>query len=262
MHNIGRTVRETYESNYETDPEFNTGFQQEFEYVGSGYAQETSDEMETGGWMNEQETWNNEVYETGESPFNEIMELELASELLEVQTEEELDQFLGKLIRKAGPSGIRNFVQSKGGRMLGGVLKKVAKVALPMAGRVVGGMFGGPIGAKIGGNIGQFATRAFGLELEGLSAEDQEFAMSKAFVRFAGAAARNTQTNNKTRVQPRNAVRESVIKAAKQFAPGLLNPMPGAYRSNYDKGIYDHRHYETGGGQWTAQEQSLPMQEF
>lgn len=261
MHNIGRTVRETYENNYEADYEQAGGYQQEFEANGSPYAQPSSNEFEN-AWSNEYEADAQEMYESGESPFSEMMELEMASELLEVQNEAELDQFIGKLIKRAAPQGARNFLQSKGGRMLGGVLKKVAKVALPLAGRVVGGFFGGPIGAKIGGNIGQFATRAFGLELEGLSAEDQEFAVSKAVVRFAGAAARNVQSDSKTRVQPAAAVRAGVVKAARRYATGLLNPMPGSYKITSDKGVYDHRDYESGNDGWVRQEQGMPVQEF
>ncbi len=261
MHNIGRTVRETYENNYEADHEHADSYQQEYENDGGAYPQQFANEFEN-SWSNEYEVEAQEMYESGESPFSEMMELELASELLEVQQEAELDQFIGKLMKRAAPQGARNFVQSKGGRMLGGVLKKVAKFALPMAGRVVGGFFGGPIGAKIGGNIGQFATRAFGLELEGLSAEDQEFAVSKALVRFAGAAARNVQADSKTRVQPAVAVRAGVVNAARRYATGLLNPMPGSYKMNSDKGVYDHRDYESGNDPWVRQEQGIPVQEF
>lgn len=55
------------------------------------------------------------------SPFNEIEEAELASELLEITDEAELDQFLGNLIKKAG-SAVGKFVKSPVGRALGGIL--------------------------------------------------------------------------------------------------------------------------------------------
>ena len=181
MHDIGRTVREAYETDYEQTHEHAFEMQE---------AQIIQEYENTWAYENNFEA----DFETDESsPFHETMEMELATELLEIQTEEELDQFLGKLIKRAVP-GVRNFMQSNAGRALGGVLKRVAKHALPIAGKVVGGMFGGPIGAKIGGGIGGFATRAFGLELEGLSAEDQEFELSKAFVRFAGAAAKSVKS--------------------------------------------------------------------
>src|ERR1700740_2081024 len=46
-----------------------------------------------------------------ESPFGEIEETELAEELLTVQSEEELDQFLGKLVKKAW-RGVKKFAKS------------------------------------------------------------------------------------------------------------------------------------------------------
>ncbi|HOY04650.1 MAG TPA: hypothetical protein PLO67_04565 [Saprospiraceae bacterium] len=249
MHNIGRTVRETYETNYETN------FENEHEHGQSEFETDTSGEFED-NWSREYETDEYEMYESAgsNSPFNEMTEMELASELLEVQNEEEFRRFLGKLTSKAAPQGApRNFGQSGAGKMLGGVLKRIAKTALPLAGRIAGGFFGGPIGAKIGSTVGNFASKAFGLELEGLSPEDKEFALSQALVRFSGAAARNVQSDPKARNKPAQAVREGVVRAAQQYAPGLLNPMPGAYRKIRNKGVYDHRDYETTGG-YVAQE--------
>lgn len=231
MHNIGRTVREMHENNFEHQHQ--EVYQSEFDAPAQEYES---------AWENEYETGMQESYAV--SPFNEMMEMEMATELLGVQNEEELDHFLSKLMSRAAPQGTRNAGRSNTGRMLGGVLKRVAKFALPMAGRIVGGMFGGPVGAKLGSSLGNMATRAFGLELEGLSAEDQEFEQSKAFVRFAGAAAREVQNDPKSRTQPKVAVRAGVIRAAQALGPGLLVPMPGAYRVNRDKGVYDHRDYE------------------
>jgi len=53
-----------------------------------------------------------------ESPFGEIEETELAEELLTIQSEEELDQFLGKLVKKAW-RGVKKFAKSGVGRALG-----------------------------------------------------------------------------------------------------------------------------------------------
>src|SRR6266481_4452691 len=66
-------------------------------------------------------------------PLHEQEELELASELLEVQSEDELEQFLGKLVKRAA-RGVSNFARSSTGRALGGILKNVAQRALPMVG--------------------------------------------------------------------------------------------------------------------------------
>src|SRR5262245_9427640 len=109
--------------------------------------------------------------------------MELAASLLEVSQESELDHFLGNLIRRAGQAAGR-FVRSPVGQVLGGILKGAAA-------RALGGYIGGAKGADIAGQLTAAAGRYFGLELEGLSPEDQEFEAAKAFVRFAGEAVKN-----------------------------------------------------------------------
>jgi len=59
--------------------------------------------------------------ETGEV-FGETEQMELASELLEITNEAELDRFLGDLISRAGKA-VGRFVSSPEGKALGGVLK-------------------------------------------------------------------------------------------------------------------------------------------
>ncbi len=154
------------------------------------------------------------------SPFDEIEEMELASQFLEITDEAELDQFLGNLIKKAGRAAGR-FVKSPVGRQLGGILKGAAKQALPILGKAVGTYFGGPAGAAIGGQLASAAGRAFGLELEGLSPEDQEFEVARQYVRFAGAAAKKAALTPPT-VPPQTAARTAVVAAAQQHAPGLI----------------------------------------
>jgi hypothetical protein len=120
--------------------------------------------------------------------MQEAEEMELATELLEVSNEHELDQFLGSLISKVG-KGLGDFVKSPVGQALGGVLKSAAKAALPIAGSALGGLVGGPAGAALGGNLASSAGHMFGLELEGLSSEDREFEVARRFVRLAHHAA-------------------------------------------------------------------------
>ena len=86
--------------------------------------------------------------ESGETVFKEDELMELASEFLAVNNEQELDQFLGDLIKKAGHA-IGSVVKSPVGQAIGGVLKSVAKKALPIAGGALGGFVGGPIISKI-----------------------------------------------------------------------------------------------------------------
>ena len=58
-------------------------------------------ELEFPGELNEWELPGEsyEGYELGSGEMNEAMELELAQELLEITTEAELEEFLGKLVR-------------------------------------------------------------------------------------------------------------------------------------------------------------------
>ena len=122
--------------------------------------------------------------------FSEDDELELASEFLEINNEEELQEFVDGLIKQA-EHGLNATVDPSMEQDLGDILKSVAKVALPIAGGVLGGYFGGPAGAALGSNLASQAGHAFGLELEGLSPEDSEFEVSKQFVRFAGTTVKN-----------------------------------------------------------------------
>jgi hypothetical protein len=153
--------------------------------------------------------------------FDEVEEMELASQLLEIQDEYEMDEFLGKLIKRASRA-VGKFVSSPTGKALGGILKGAAKKLLPVAGTALGAL-GGPLGAAVGGNLAGMAGKALGLELEGLSEEDQEFEVARQFVRFAGEAAKNAATAPPS-APPAAAAKGATVAAAKKHAPGLLRP--------------------------------------
>jgi len=157
--------------------------------------------------------------------FDEVEEMELANELLEIHDEAELEEFLGKLIKKAA-KGVGKFMSSPTGKMLGGVLKGAAKKLLPIAGGALGTFVGGPAGAMIGSNLAGMAGKAMGLELEGLSQEDQEFEVARQFVRFAGEAAKNTAAASPS-TPPAAAANAGTVAAARKHAPGLLRPSEG-----------------------------------
>ncbi len=151
----------------------------------------------------------------------ETYETELATELLEVSNEAELEQFLGNLISRAAGAA-RSFAASPTGRQLGGILKDAAKKALPVVGGAVGNWASpGGGGQKWGQRIGAAAGDLLGLELEGLSNEDRELEVARGFVRFANAAARNAARAPRT-APPAAVVGQAVQQAAAQYAPGLL----------------------------------------
>jgi len=175
----------------------------------------------------ELENYEYEQYEYGETGwgaetgvFSEAETMALAAELLEVSSEAELDRFLGDLIKKAGQAA-GQFIKSPVGQQLGGLLKGAAKKALPMVGSAVGGYFGGDTGAKIGSQVASTAGRIFGLELEGLSQEDQEFEAAKSFVQFAGEAAKNAASAPPS-ANPKAIAQQAATTAARQLAPGFL----------------------------------------
>jgi uncharacterized protein (DUF697 family) len=184
-----------YEAEYEYDDEYEDEYEGEHEFEG---------------------------YEM-ENVFDESEEMELASELLTVADDEELEYFLGKLIKKAGRK-IGKFVKSKAGRALGKVLKGVAKKALPIAGGALGTLVGGPAGGAIGSKLAGAAGKMFGLELEGLSPEDQEFEVARRVVRLAGNAAQKAAVAP-PRANPVSVAKTAVVKAAKTQAPGLIRPI-------------------------------------
>lgn len=170
--------------------------------------------------------------------FNEGQEMELAAELLEVGNEQELEQFLGDFIKKAGKA-IGGIVKSPIGQAIGGVLKSAAKVALPIAGGALGTFVGGPLGTSIGSSLGSMAGQALGLELEGLSQEDREFEAARQFIRFAGETVKNAM-EAPPNGNPGAVAKTAAAEAAREHAPGLMDP------ALHQSGHHHHRHH----GHW------------
>jgi uncharacterized protein (DUF697 family) len=210
MHDLDRTTAE-----FEADPEL---------YEADGQELEWEDGYET-----------DESY-AGEGVLTEADEMQLAAELLEVADEAELDYFIKKVFRKVG-RGLRSFARSGVGRALGRGLRKIGKVALPIAGKAVGGFFGGPAGAAIGGKLGSAATKLFELELEGMSYEDQEFEVARRYVQLAADAAKNAAAaapNTPPEAAGRVA-KNALAKAARRYAPGLLRGGRPAFAGAYGR---------------------------
>jgi hypothetical protein len=156
--------------------------------------------------------------------FGETEQMELATELLEVTNEAELDRFLGQIINRAGQA-VGRFIGSPEGKALGGVLKGAAKQVLPAIGSAVGGYLGGDRGAQLGQQAASAAGTLFGLELEGLSGEDREFEIARRFVSFAGEAVKNLASASSS-PDPRIAANNAATLAAQTHAPGLLQARP------------------------------------
>ena len=123
-----------------------------------------------------------------EQMLNEEELEEVASELLSVTNEQELEQFLGNIF-KTVTGAVGNFARSPAGQQVGGILKNIAHKAIPLAGQAVGNWVAPGVGGQIGGQLASGVGSMFGLELEGMSHEDRDFEVAKQFVRLAADAA-------------------------------------------------------------------------
>lgn len=184
----------------------------------------------------------------GEGALSEEQELDLAAELLEIESEEELDQFIGSLIGigskllpglakgigglfgKKGRRRKRGMPRGRGGA-LGGALKGIAKTALPFVGGALGSVVPG-VGTAIGGALGSALGGLFELEMEGLSGEDQELEQARRFVQLATTAAQKAAAIP-VQVDPRAAAQQALAAAAESIAPSVGpagGPRPGPGR--------------------------------
>jgi uncharacterized protein (DUF697 family) len=168
-------------------------------------------------------------------PLSEQEELEFASQLLEVTSEQELEQFIGNVFRKA-VRGARNFARSSAGRALGGALKSVARKALPVVGGAIGSWVAPGVGTAIGTRLGSMASRLFEFENES-AAQELELEMARRVVRIGATAARNAASASRG-ADPRQAAQRALIAATRKHAPAALprrrgrgrRPYPGRHR--------------------------------
>lgn len=102
--------------------------------------------------------------------FSAEQEAELAQELLSVNSEDELNQWLSSLIRRAG-GAVGSAVNSPTGQAIGNAIKGVAKDALKGglvgAGKSAGTKVGGKVGSIAGGALGAAAGQKLGSYLGG-----------------------------------------------------------------------------------------------
>lgn len=177
-----------------------------------------------------------------ESPFSENEEMELAMELLSVASEEELEQFLGKVFKKIarGVKKVGSFV-GKVAKPLGGVLKGIAKKALPFVGGALGSFIPIPgVGTALGSALGGALSKALEMEFEGMDSEQQEFEMARRFVRIAGSAAQLAGNGDGSPA----SVRQALVQALQTHAPHL------AAESAYGGEGEDEGEGEAYGGRW------------
>lgn len=137
-------------------------------------------------------------------------EMQDAAELLERVDEGELESYLVELIDKAGRPSSGRITTA-----LAAVLGRSARRLLHHSGTARAAAAG----------------RVFGLELEGLSPEDQAFEVARHFVRFASDAARRATRAPATGSPHADALRAAAA-AARQLAPGLLPSLDSGGRAH------------------------------
>ena len=183
-----------------------------------------------------------------ETPLSEAAEYELASELLEITSEQELEQFLGNIFRSVG-----GFINSPVGRALGGVLKNVAKKALPVVGGALGSVVMPGIGTTLGSKLGHAASGMFEVELEAVPAEAAEFEVARRFVNLAASSAHHAaMARPRPGVSPRTTARAAVAAGARHHAPGVYRVMirtlaPSAAARPMGTGLHGVRRSPTAG---------------
>lgn len=163
-----------------------------------------------------------------EMPFNENEELALAHEFLSVSNEQELDYFLGNLLRRAW-GGIKRFAASPQGQKIGSLvksnLKSTARNLIPQVGAQVGNYIGGNQGGAMGQSLGNWVNNRFLKETDFEDYEDNESCSCKKpalktarkFVRYAGHVAKKASTAPKN-VSPVKVVKVAVKTANRKIA--------------------------------------------
>jgi hypothetical protein len=150
--------------------------------------------------------------------------MELAGELLEISNEQELNHFLGDLIRRAG-GVLGSAINSPLGQQLGGILKSSAKnaalQAVPVISNAIGSRIGGRLGSSIANGLTAFGTSAISGEYGGVHQEEREFEGARQFVQLAANTVRNA-VQSPQGADPRTVARTAFVNAARTIAPGLL----------------------------------------
>lgn len=179
---------------------------------------------------------------SGGSVFNEDEHMHLAAGLMEINSEQELDNFLGDVISGAA-NAVGKFISSPTGQALGSGLKDVAKQLLPVAGTALGDFVVPGAGGAIGGALGSAAAGLFEAE-----AEEQDWEAANTFVKLAGEAAKNA-ADMPQGGDPHAIAQKAIIEAAKIHAPGLVSSLTGGARGmgRSEMGQCGCRHHEYHG---------------
>lgn len=155
-----------------------------------------------------------------ESPFDPDEEMELATELMSISDDDELEYFLGKVFKKAW-RGVKKVARSPLVRKLARAAKPLVKKALPWVGRAAGTWIGGPAGAALGGKLASLAASRLEIDITGLTEDEVQFEVARKVVRLLGSAAQKA-ASAPAGAHPATVARKAVASAARSVAPGLI----------------------------------------
>lgn len=170
-----------------------------------------------------------EAFGSGQSEeiLGEQEELELAMELLNVQNEQELEQFLGSVFSAVGRGlkSVGSFAAKNVLPVLGGALKQIAKTALPIAGGALGSFIPIPgVGTALGRALGGVVADALEMEVSGLNHEDAALERARLMVRLTAGAAQQAAAARGSG-SPESIARTALTNAATRYLPGTAGAM-------------------------------------
>lgn len=205
MHDIDNTF-----AGYETDQDL-------FETEAEGFEMEYPTDMWSG------------------NPFSEEQEMELVSELMGVASDEELEQFLGKLFKSA-VKGARRLAPHaiRAGRSLIKIarpmikqhLPSLAQAATPAISTALGAVpYAGPALSMAAPFVipalGKAVAGALEMEMEGLDPDEYEFEAAKRYVNIFGSAAQQLAKQARRDLSPVKAAGNALVQAARKHVPGI-----------------------------------------
>lgn len=232
MHDLDRTILDEeeygYDDEFDYDDEYDVGYDDEFdldddEELDDDYEDEFEDmedmyddEYDEEMWEEYDDEYDDEI--AYEDSWDEEDELGLATELMDVSDDEELDEFLGSLIKKVGGAAKRIF--RRGRKVTRSPLvrkqwkahQKRKKMLLPIFKKIFGNYFGGG-----GGSMG---SSFFEVNLDGLSPDEQRYEVAKKSTKFMSAALKHLPKN--PNIPAKVAVKRALKKAASSHMPQLL----------------------------------------
>ena len=162
----------------------------------------------------------------GGGPLREEEEMEYAAHLLGVNSEDELEEFLGDLVKSVAKAA-GGFIHGPVGRALTGALKSVAQKALPMVGGALGTMIAPGVGTALGSQLGSAVGGMFEMEYE--AEEEAEFETARRYVQLAAAAAHDA-AHAPPDIPPPVVAHQALVSAAERVAPELLPQLAGTQR--------------------------------